>query len=917
MGWMQKLCEAYDVGIVSDQRREKTPLVSVGFVRKSVKYHIILTMDGQFVSVDEPKEKRNENDKKVQSPILEIPSTPQAESRTGTQAAPYPLSEGLNYLVYEDERNRTRFEAYMEQLKAWCDQPDAPACLQAVYAYLDKHTLLSDLNTQPNLKVSYYKDSENHQGEGTDWKAMVCFSVQSQDMTSDDLWRRDDIKESWSRYYMQHLPGEEKLCYVEGKVLPVTTNYPKVQGNAKLISAKDATFPFKYKGRFTAAHSAARISTSAMIRAHNALSWLIKRQGLEEYDMTWVVWNTNGAKMRVPVDDANSFVYQLDDASDLAEKDEYDEYDDEYEYEDENSKPTVDTFDGYAEQVNQAALGYEYDLVRYDTERVNYVCILGLRKPTLTDGRLSISYYQECPGNDYVERLADWRLHCCWWGRYNPTTETREITTPVPTKIAIAVMGRNAVEIAQGKKKGGSKDTDPQETKRMRQLMSQLMMCIVDKQPLPPSLVNSAFYRCCNPLSFTGEKEKGWDRNGWNQSVNTTCALISCFQKRGSNEVFPPELQTASRNRDYLYGRLLAVADLMEEQVMKRQKDSSTDKPRPTNAIRLTQRFAQRPFDTWQMIHEKLLPTFQTAGEEAKRYQIAFEEIEGLFLENERVQKDPLSMAFLQGYSSQRQAWFTKREKGGNKPEEAMEPILYEVPTSRSQLYGCLLAIADRVELEASDGERLGSTNAMQMMPTFAARPHKSWGHLHDNLLPYLEKLREKSGYYQSLIGKVEAQFSQADRESTEPLDSSYLHGYYGMLRTFYRKTQYLWTPQPWQETAEDPRSLWYGRMLGAAEWLERRMLLIRAGGVPENVEQRATNALRYMAAFARQPATTWAYLKVKLQPYLRYGAERTAASTLMEQLEEQISQNGWDNNAPLNSSYLHGYYAERNRKGE
>ena len=70
-------------------------------------------------------------------------------------------------------------------------------------------------------------------------------------------------------------------------------------------------------------------------------------------------------------------------------------------------------------------------------------------------------------------------------------------------------------------------------------------------------------------------------------------------------------------------------------------------------------------------------------------------------------------------------------------------------------------------------------TNAMQMMQVFAARPYESWGRLHDKLQPYLEKLGKKADYYQRLIGFVEMQFLQADRETAVPLDAGYLHGYY------------------------------------------------------------------------------------------------------------------------------------------
>lgn len=74
MSWMQKLCEAYDAGIVCDQSKESVMLVPLGFVRKKVKYHVVLTQDGQFVSADELMDENQ---------FQEIPSTPQAESQIG------------------------------------------------------------------------------------------------------------------------------------------------------------------------------------------------------------------------------------------------------------------------------------------------------------------------------------------------------------------------------------------------------------------------------------------------------------------------------------------------------------------------------------------------------------------------------------------------------------------------------------------------------------------------------------------------------------------------------------------------------------------------------------------------------------------------------------------------------------------
>lgn len=867
MSWIQKLCEAYDAAILCDQSDEAVRLVHLGFICKEVKYHVVLTQDGRFVSADELMD-----DAKSQ----EIPSTPQAESRTGANGAPFPLTEQLKYLVYE-EKNKNRFEQYMKQLNQWCEQEHAPACLWAVYTYLNGHTLLTDLEAQPNLKLKYFKDTKKREGEGEDRRAMVCFSVQMQDASNDDLWRRADIRQSWIRFLAEWQQGEKEFCYVEGKMLSPMKHHPKLLGNAKLISSEDTEFPFQYKGRFAIDRSAATISTEASVRAHNALIWLIKRQGLQRYGVTWVVWNTNGAVMKVPIDENNGFVEE-------EEGDEGADY-----------GAVIDTFENYARAVNEAASGYGNKLHDFNPERKNCVVILGLE--AATNGRMSVTYYQECLGNAYVAHLESWYIDCCWW-RYNPKEKKREIATPHLKQIARAVLGNDAVNAADG---DGTHNKS--HTKWMRTLQSRILTCIVDKQPLPLDIVRNAFRRVCVPLAFVSLKNRQWSRSAWENSLDTACALIYCFQKRRQEkhgEVFVPELQVNARTPDYLYGRLLAVADFIEEQAMAQGRDY------PTNAIRFMQQYVQRPFETWQRIHEKLIPYFKKLGATGLQYQQILSEIEQLFSEEERYERRELSMVFLQGFSSQRQMLFKKRERAVKSANE--KNMIYELPKQRSALYGCLLAIADAAEKEASNGERNGITNAMRMMPVFAARPYESWGRLHDKLLPYLEKLGGKANEYQRLIGMVEMQFSQSERESTEKLDGSYLHGYYCMLQALYQKKQFSGEAQS-GKSARDMRSALYGQLLGIAERLERKRFATAAQGA----DWRFTNELRFMAAFAQKPAATWENLKVKLKPYQRCAGNQAAENNdMLQWLEEQLQQAGWNTNEPLGSIYLHDYYEKR-----
>lgn len=182
------------------------------------------------------------------------------------------------------------------------------------------------------------------------------------------------------------------------------------------------------------------------------------------------------------------------------------------------------------------------------------------------------------------------------------------------------------------------------------------------------------------PLAFVGGKDGQWSRTAWENSVDTACAVIYCFQKRrkgGDCEVFAPELRADSRRADYLYGRLLAVADFIEEKAMEKGRDY------PTNAIRLMHKYVQYPFETWPRLYEKLIPSFKKLGEDSRLYQKILEEIEQLFSGEDRYKRGELSWEFLQGFSSQRQNLFQKWEPDqgeADEKKEGEESELYEQP---------------------------------------------------------------------------------------------------------------------------------------------------------------------------------------------------------------------------------------------
>ena len=129
-------------------------------------------------------------------------------------------------------------------------------------------------------------------------------------------------------------------------------------------------------------------------------------------------------------------------------------------------------------------------------------------------------------------------------------------------------------------------------------------------------------------------------------------------------------LDETRTTRDYLYGRLLAIADVMEERAL-----SDAEKNRPTNATRYMQQFSQRPYGTWKQIHELLTPYFMRLGVKSKYYKSQIGQVNGLFEPDEYTSNKPLTGEYLLGYYCQRQNMWEKKDKSASDETSTSEEI--------------------------------------------------------------------------------------------------------------------------------------------------------------------------------------------------------------------------------------------------
>ncbi len=873
MGWMNKLCEAYDLALESfsgsSADNSKATLIPIGMIKKSLKYTVTINHLGEFENADALADE-------LSSAI--VPTTAQAEARTGNPA-PYPLAEQLQYFILNEDGESPLFDSYIAALRAWSEHPSAPEALSILLTYLEKRTLIEDMHlTLPKFTP------EKEQ------KSFVCFVLNDSDVES-RLWMRKSVIKSWQEYSSAKSNEIGELCYVSGEQLPIMESHPKVEGNAKLISAKDGEFRFQYRGRFIDTASSTAVSAVASTKAHNAFKWLVENQGMRKLGLTSVTWNINGCPMTTPIDD---------DDDDFI------------------SVPICDTFRNYSIAVKEAAEGYAGKLREWNSDinlsdsakkRANEVCILCTE--AATTGRLSITYYQEIPGNEYVSRLERWHTDCAWQlsrGKKgtsddDPDFGKKRIRSPSFHELAEAIMGTKSLGFALKDFKCEKSDG-----KLYRELYLRILACIAEGASIPESYVRAAVRRTCAPLAFTDNNGK-WMPFVWERTLNVTCALIRKHRiDLHLPEIFPCELDHSLTDRSYLYGRILAIADKLERDAVQEKPDYKT------NAIRMMSAYVNNPAKVWRELHSKLLPYLKRLGADgrgADYYQKLIGAVETSFEATDRSDDSPLGELFLVGLALERRELWTKAELRSKAPE----PSELLIPSDRDALFGSLLAIADYAERTSEAdkvGERYlsrrdGATNALAYMSTFEKCPNDTWAKLHDRLIPYLAKLGERrTSYVRALFSWVEGRFKLSERISNEPLGAGWLNGYYRMLHAL--KCNKIDNDALKCERRDySPESLTsheaiYGALFSFDDKVERYVL--DHVKQLDDSENRQSNTMRHLSKAAYSPHEMWENIDKKLAYYLK----KTEFYSF-KQAYARLSALIPSDDRPLGGEYLHYFY--------
>lgn len=608
MSWIQKLCKTAENIDKMNLNESDKPWPVAHMAKKA---HVEITLDNKGIL-------RNIRILKYDEAVTLIPTTEDSASRTNT-IAPHPLCEELSYCAQDlPGRDERRYSNMKKLMEGWLNSIYSHPKVRAVYTYLEHATVYADLaknNIFPFKSVNY-KDKKT---PVKDEKVFIRWRIEEPDNLCSGTWQDASLIDSWISYDSS-MHEKNGFCMLDGEPERIAKSHSRFlrasDDGAKLISSND-TEGFTFLGRFTdkktdSGKQCCSIGYIASQKAHNTLRWLIGRQGYRkidnEFGEAFVAWSVSCKNIPDPFANTLDFLGEQEELSSA-------------------SHSIGDIGQSFALRLNKRIAGYKASIS--DTEDI---VVMGL--DSATPGRMAITFYRELTGSEFLSRIEQWHQNFAWYQNFGKKVQF--VGVPAPKDIAWAAYCT----------KIGDKMADV-DKKLLNATVERVLSCITDGAKFPEDLINLTVRRATN--------RNGLDPWEWEKCLGIACSLYKGINKERSYKM---ALEENRKTRDYLYGRLLAVADSLEKWALRESREE-----RPTNAARLMQRFADRPCSTWRNIELALTPYKARLGKKIRKHDDAIAEIMSGFVADEYSSDSPLTGEFLLGYHCQRDALEPKKNQ--------------------------------------------------------------------------------------------------------------------------------------------------------------------------------------------------------------------------------------------------------------
>lgn len=561
-----------------------------------------------------------------------FPITENSVARSGKIPPPHPLEDKMQYCI-KAIAEPEKFDLYMKEFDSFFEyikQGKVKNFLMPIRAFITNEDSYKEILV--NLRLDGVSDIGNGEIEYINEKGkktkhnfqntFLCFQVKN--MESNEYTDVSKFRELHNAFieYIDNTVDESKVgrCNISGKIEALTDKHRGLMGTAKIISVSNNKET--YYGRFKSGDDIIRVGRKTSEKIHLMLKYLLE--------------NNNSSKHLA--DSLYLVNWFLDDVTnecgfDLTSNEYYSE---EYMPVDcETGKKIGEAFVTGRKKFN-AAFGYYLMLIDKSS-----------------NGRISIRYYKELPKSELLNNLVAWREKYVW-ERWDSETKKYIKFIPELNQILLCAYGiefNNWIEMKDEKFK--------------KDQFQNLVMAILERRSIPSNIKKALSINIRNRQRY---------KKQWNFLLNTALAVLS-EERKEYGRMRAREEQT----RSFLYGRLLAIYEKIENDVLLSETDVTKKKEngensviRTTNAARLWNAYVTKPETTMRTLElntrvyaNKMRNSEKLVGLYIKMEKIKTDIIQ--MLEEKTLEKvkmnNPLDTDFIFGYYAQRKELYSKNNE--------------------------------------------------------------------------------------------------------------------------------------------------------------------------------------------------------------------------------------------------------------
>lgn len=563
---------------------------------------------------------------------IQFPVTEDSVARS-SGVAPHPLVDSASYVIQDGEK---RSAAYMEQMENWLAY-DANDYVKIIRDFLKKPGMLDAVKKK-------LKDSEEDEGKKSkksapsiDFeKVFFTFSIENYEGMKNVSVSENAALQGRYKAYVEYLnandPEKEKItCNLSGKEDYLCIKHQPLMGTARLVSQITANDE-NYRGRFTTADQSIKIGMETSQKIHLMAKYLLSGQGTRR----WLG------------EQANMVSWFSDDLSNAAE-----------------FNPTKSTEVASSVKNRLLALKQEKsdasmiademteDIVKsftsgkrmFSDDATYYIAIFD----KISNGRVAAKYFRSLSGSRLKDNLVAWQEKYHWRG-FSKDNWDKEFT-PSPRRMVLAAYGverDGMLEIAKND--------------FLKNQYQNIVTALVEGRAVPRNFEKA--------LAVNIRHRQNYDKT-WMEVL--FCALAVLKDKGGIKD---PMLNRENTDRSYLFGRLLASFEYLEESTFG-EKDE-----RSTNAEKMWTSYTNHPATMMLRLRNLMKPyerKLERSDKPLKRaafFNATREIREATNLLHESYDMDsvevnrPLDYGFIFGYEAQRQAFYSGKNKDAKETEE-------------------------------------------------------------------------------------------------------------------------------------------------------------------------------------------------------------------------------------------------------